>query len=93
MNNKQIAEEVIAALGGRDNVKSVAHCATRLRVMLTMSLKSTKPKQKILTKYKVLSLTLANTKSFLVQVRLTKFMMKLWHWVFQHHQLVIKKQK
>lgn len=34
MDNKQIAEEVIAALGGRDNVKSVAHCATRLRVMV-----------------------------------------------------------
>ncbi|MEQ9763354.1 sucrose-specific PTS transporter subunit IIBC [Streptococcus jiangjianxini] len=34
MDNKQIAEEVIVALGGRDNVKSVAHCATRLRVMV-----------------------------------------------------------
>lgn len=34
MDNKQIAEEVIAALGGRENVKSVAHCATRLRVMV-----------------------------------------------------------
>lgn len=34
MDNKQIAEEVIVTLGGRDNVKSVAHCATRLRVMV-----------------------------------------------------------
>ena len=34
MDNKQIAKEVIDALGGRENVNSVAHCATRLRVMV-----------------------------------------------------------
>lgn len=34
MDNTQIAKEVIEALGGRDNVRSVAHCATRLRVMV-----------------------------------------------------------
>lgn len=34
MDNKQIAKEVIEALGGRENVNSVAHCATRLRVMV-----------------------------------------------------------
>ncbi|WP_170242675.1 sucrose-specific PTS transporter subunit IIBC [Streptococcus suis] len=34
MNNTQIAKEVIEALGGRENVRSVAHCATRLRVMV-----------------------------------------------------------
>lgn len=34
MNMKQIAEEVIVALGGRENIRSVAHCATRLRVMV-----------------------------------------------------------
>ncbi|MDU3220988.1 MAG: sucrose-specific PTS transporter subunit IIBC, partial [Streptococcus thermophilus] len=34
MNYKQIAKEVIEALGGRENVNSVAHCATRLRVMV-----------------------------------------------------------
>ena len=28
MDNKQIAKEVIDALGGRENVNSVAHCAT-----------------------------------------------------------------
>ncbi len=33
MDNKQIAKEVIDALGGRENVNSVAHCATRLRVV------------------------------------------------------------
>lgn len=33
MDNRQIAAEVIEALGGRENVRSVAHCATRIRVM------------------------------------------------------------
>lgn len=34
MNNQEIAKKVINALGGRENVNSVAHCATRLRVMV-----------------------------------------------------------
>ncbi|MTB63687.1 PTS beta-glucoside transporter subunit IIBCA [Streptococcus sp. zg-86] len=34
MNNTEIAKSVIEALGGRENVNSVAHCATRLRVMV-----------------------------------------------------------
>ena len=34
MENKDIAKAVIEAIGGRDNVNSVAHCATRLRVMV-----------------------------------------------------------
>ena len=34
MNNQEIAKKVIDALGGRENVNSVAHCATRLRVMV-----------------------------------------------------------
>lgn len=34
MNNTEIAKKVIDALGGRENVNSVAHCATRLRVMV-----------------------------------------------------------
>ncbi|MGG1397650.1 sucrose-specific PTS transporter subunit IIBC [Bacillus salipaludis] len=32
--NRKIAEEVIAAVGGRENIQSVAHCATRLRIMV-----------------------------------------------------------
>lgn len=44
MDNKQIAEEVIVSLGGRDNVKSVAHCATRLRVMVNDESKIDKAK-------------------------------------------------
>lgn len=34
MENKDIAKAVIEAIGGRENVNSVAHCATRLRVMV-----------------------------------------------------------
>ena len=34
MENKDNAKAVIEAIGGRDNVSSVAHCATRLRVMV-----------------------------------------------------------
>lgn len=34
MTNIEIAKKVIEALGGRENVNSVAHCATRLRVMV-----------------------------------------------------------
>ena len=34
MDNTEIAKKVIEALGGRENVNSVAHCATRLRVMV-----------------------------------------------------------
>lgn len=33
-DTRKIAEEVIEALGGRENIISVSHCATRLRVMV-----------------------------------------------------------
>lgn len=32
--NRKIAQDVIEAVGGKDNIQSVAHCATRLRVMV-----------------------------------------------------------
>ncbi|TFJ91405.1 PTS transporter subunit EIIC [Lentibacillus salicampi] len=32
--NKKIAQEIINAVGGQDNIDSVAHCATRLRIMV-----------------------------------------------------------
>lgn len=43
MNNTEIAKSVIEAIGGKENVSSVAHCATRLRIMV-------KDKDKIDTK-------------------------------------------
>ncbi|MBM7096774.1 MULTISPECIES: sucrose-specific PTS transporter subunit IIBC [Alteribacter] len=32
--NRKIAEELIEAIGGKENIDSVAHCATRLRIMV-----------------------------------------------------------
>jgi PTS system sucrose-specific IIC component len=32
--NREIAKEVIQAIGGKDNIASFAHCATRLRIMV-----------------------------------------------------------
>lgn len=32
--NSQIAKDLIEAIGGKDNIISAAHCATRLRLMV-----------------------------------------------------------
>ncbi len=34
-DNKRIAQQIIDAVGGENNVESVAHCATRLRIMVS----------------------------------------------------------
>lgn len=34
MSDKKIAEAVIQAVGGEENIQSLAHCATRLRIMV-----------------------------------------------------------
>jgi len=34
MNNKQIAEQLLALLGGKENIKKVECCMTRVRVEL-----------------------------------------------------------
>ncbi|HEK9996125.1 TPA: PTS glucose transporter subunit IIA [Streptococcus equi subsp. zooepidemicus] len=52
MDNHQIAKEVIEALGGRENVRSVAHCATRLRVMVHDEGKINKEKAEAIDKVK-----------------------------------------
>ncbi|HEP1462222.1 TPA: PTS beta-glucoside transporter subunit IIBCA [Streptococcus pyogenes] len=52
MDNRQIAAEVIEALGGRENVRSVAHCATRLRVMVYDEGKIDKEKAEAIDKVK-----------------------------------------
>ncbi|AUG50932.1 PTS system sucrose-specific transporter subunit IIA [Streptococcus pyogenes] len=52
MDNRQIATEVIEALGGRENVRSVAHCATRLRVMVYDEGKIDKEKAEAIDKVK-----------------------------------------
>ena len=66
MTNTEIAKKVIEALGGRENVNSVAHCATRLRVMVKDEAKINKDAiENLEKKFKVLSLTQVNTKSSL----------------------------
>ncbi|HEQ2869435.1 TPA: PTS beta-glucoside transporter subunit IIBCA [Streptococcus pyogenes] len=52
MDNRQIATEVIESLGGRENVRSVAHCATRLRVMVYDERKIDKEKAEAIDKVK-----------------------------------------
>ncbi|HER8286194.1 sucrose-specific PTS transporter subunit IIBC [Streptococcus pyogenes] len=52
MDNRQIATEVIEALGGRENVRSVAHCAIRLRVMVHDEGKIDKEKAEAIDKVK-----------------------------------------
>ncbi|VHA67995.1 sucrose-specific PTS transporter subunit IIBC [Streptococcus pyogenes] len=52
MDNRQIAAEVIEALGSRENVRSVAHCATRLRVMVYDKGKIDKEKAEAIDKVK-----------------------------------------
>ncbi|HEP1263199.1 TPA: sucrose-specific PTS transporter subunit IIBC [Streptococcus pyogenes] len=52
MDNRQIATEVIEALGGQENVRSVAHCATRLRVMVYDEGKIDKEKAEAIDKVK-----------------------------------------
>ncbi|HGK8306712.1 TPA: sucrose-specific PTS transporter subunit IIBC [Streptococcus pyogenes] len=52
MDNRQIATEVIEALGGRENMRSVAHCATRLRVMVYDEGKIDKEKAEAIDKVK-----------------------------------------
>ncbi|MDV5976275.1 UNVERIFIED_CONTAM: PTS beta-glucoside transporter subunit IIBCA [Streptococcus canis] len=52
MDNRQIATEVIKALGGQENVRSVAHCATRLRVMVHDEGKIDKEKAEAIDKVK-----------------------------------------
>lgn len=48
--NRKIAEEVIEAVGGRENIQSIAHCATRLRIMVNDKEKSSKRRSSTSTK-------------------------------------------
>lgn len=52
MDNTQIAKNVVEAIGGRENVKSVAHCATRLRIMVVDEAKIDKDRVESIDKVK-----------------------------------------
>lgn len=43
MDYKKTAHEILTAIGGRDNLASAAHCATRLRLVIADNFKVNKP--------------------------------------------------
>ncbi len=51
-DNKEIAKQVIAAVGGKENINSVTHCATRLRIMVSDESKIDKNKVEDIEKVK-----------------------------------------
>lgn len=67
MNNTEIAKSVIEAIGGKDNVSSVAHCATRLRIMVKDKEKIDTNRVENIEKVQGHSSTQGNSKLFLVQ--------------------------
>lgn len=64
--NKKIAEEVIAAIGGKENIVSLAHCATRLRIVVKDRKKVNEKALDKIDKAKDTSLRLVNIRLFLV---------------------------
>ena len=69
MNYKKSAEEILEAIGGEDNLDAIAHCATRLRLVLN---DESKVDEETLSKMDVVKGTFstgANIKSSLVQVQ------------------------
>lgn len=67
--NREIAKEVIEAIGGKENIASFAHCATRLRIMVHDKEKIDQKKVEEIDKVKGLSSIQVNIKLFLVQER------------------------
>ena len=41
-NEKQVAAEIYQAIGGKDNIRALEHCATRLRIILNDDSKASK---------------------------------------------------
>ena len=93
MDYKQIAKEVIEALGGRENVNSVAHCATRLRVMVKDENKINKEKAENIEKVQGAFFNSGQYQMIFGTVLLTRFTTKSLLKVFQQHLKTNKKQK
>ena len=75
-NNKVIAEKVLAAVGGKENVMSATHCMTRLR----LNLKDTSvPKKDEVTSIQVFLLLLSLVDSIKLSLgkMLQKFILNL----------------
>ena len=77
MNFPKIAEQVIEKLGGKNNIATAAHCATRLRIVLNDESKVDKEGIEAIEGVKANSLWRVSTKLFLAQVRSIKFMNNL----------------
>lgn len=67
--NREIAKEVIQAIGGQENIASFAHCATRLRIMVHDKEKIDQKKLRRSTRSRVLFSIPGNIRLFLVRVR------------------------
>lgn len=75
-SNTEIAKQVINAIGGASNVRSVAHCATRLRVMVKDETVIDKNTVENIEKVQEHFSIQVNIKLFLELVLLIRFMMK-----------------
>ena len=93
MDNKQIAKEVIEALGGRENVNSVAHCATRLRVMVKDENKINKEKAENIEKVQGAFFNSGQYQMIFGTGTVNKITTKSLLKVFQQHLKTNKKQK
>lgn len=68
MNYNEIAKQVLANIGGKENVSNAAHCVTRLRVILDDQTKYNKEALEEIQGLKVFSSIVANFRSFLEAV-------------------------
>ena len=93
MNYKQIAKEVIEALGGRENVNSVAHCATRLRVMVKDENKINKEKAENIEKVQGAFFNSGQYQMIFGTGTVNKIYDEVVAQVFQQHLKTNKKQK
>ena len=75
-DNGRIAKEVIQAVGGKDNIASLAHCATRLRIMVKDKERIDQKQVENIDKVKGAFSTRVNIRLSSVQVRSTAFLKK-----------------
>lgn len=73
-DNREIARQVVEAIGGRENIASFAHCATRLRIMVHDQKKIDQKKVEQIDKVKGAFSTPGNTRSFSEQEPSIRFL-------------------
>ncbi|MFR3348510.1 MAG: PTS transporter subunit EIIB [Mediterraneibacter faecis] len=77
MSDKELAKKILELVGGTENVVSVRHCATRLRIVVADKEKIQVKEVENLEKVKGSFLIPDSIRSFSEQVWLTESMMKL----------------